>query len=147
MTRSRITQFILIIVGFIAIYSYVNIHVDHADEKSQNLSFSNNQDKDFTFSYNEKDKTASIINYHGQTDDIKVPDTINYKNNVYYVTTIKKNAFKNINVNSVTISSSIKRIEANSFDQATISTIYLNNEKVDGRLFLTLNHLMTRDSK
>lgn len=147
MTRSRIMQFILIIVGFIAIYSYVNIHVDHADEAPQNLSFSNNQDKDFTFSYNEKDKTAAITNYHGSESDIKLPDTVVYNNQVYHVVLIKENAFKRINVNSIDISTNIKTIEKNSFDQATIGSIYLNDQQVESGPFLGLNHLMTMNFK
>ncbi len=94
--------------------------------------FSNTKDvRDDTFKYRISGTTAQIIDYYGNFETVYIPQSINFRYKNYRVETISKNLFKNVSITTLTISSSIKKIDTDAFNGASIARIYFEGTKAD----------------
>lgn len=132
-------KFLSVVFGLIIIAVFVQ--TTHAqDTTNTSISYSN-QEKSFKFSYNEKEKTATIEKYIGNDSDINIPETVIYNNEEYAVHNLAKNSFSSVNANSVTIPSSVKYIEQDSFTKSKFDYIMLNGKRIETQPFLLLNNI------
>ncbi len=92
-----------------------------------NFKLIETKDADFTYSYNNETKKATIISYSSEQipTPLLVPSTTTYLGETYKVSYIQKDAFANSEITKVNIPSSIENIELGAFNNAYNISYYI----------------------
>ena len=74
------------------------------------------------------DKTATILRYYGNEENVNINEVISYENNEYIVTIISDGAFMNLNIKTITLPDTILSIGSNVFENChSLTKITLSN--------------------